>query len=108
MARTRRPRPTISLVTVHNTYNEDDDSWIPSTIRIGSWVMLQRRKQKRAEKNEYREHFKGRVQAFKVDQKSLLVTEVLIQHVYHHKELRVKDNQSVLPPNRPNCEYVCM
>lgn len=106
MATSRKPRTSISAVTIYNSYNTDDGTWIPSTITIGSWVLLQRRKRKRRNAhNEFVEPFKGQVKEFKVCESSKRVTEVLIQHVFQHADLRVKNLLSSLPRYRPNCEY---
>ena len=82
----------------------DDGMWIPSTITIGSWVFLQGRKRKRRNINEFSEPFKGRVKDFRYCESTKRVTEVLIQHVFQHADLRVKTLPCTLPQHRSNYE----
>lgn len=104
MATSRKPRTSISAVTVFNSYNTDDGTWIPSTITIGSWVLLQRRKRKKRITNEFLEPFKGQVKEFKLCKSTKRVTEVLIQHAFQHLDLRVKKFPPGFPRYRPNCK----
>ncbi|MCO5597591.1 hypothetical protein L7F22_051670 [Adiantum nelumboides] len=52
------------------SYTIDDQAWIPSRITIKSWVLLQTRKRKRRQCNDFVEAFKGQVKEFKMDGES--------------------------------------
>ena len=54
-------------------------AWIPTTIQVGNWVMLQKRKRNRYT-NEFINTFKGRVKDFKHSETGRNITEVLIEH----------------------------
>lgn len=76
------------------------------TIYNYNWelVLFQRRKRKRRNINEFSEPFKGQVKEFRYCESTKCVTEVLIQHVFQHADLRVNTLPSTLPRHRPNCE----
>lgn len=105
MATCRRPRTNIDAITVFNSYNTEDGSWIPLKISIGSWVLLQTRRRKRKSTNDFIEHFKGQVKGFKVSPGSSCVTEVHIQHSFHHVNLKLKELPLNWPRHRPNCKF---
>ena len=104
MTTSRRPHTTINSISVFNGYTTDDNAWISSRITIGSWVLLQTRRRKRRQQNDFMEAFKGQVKEFKVCAQSKRVKEVLIQHAFHHADLRLQTPPPGFPRNRPNCK----
>ena len=106
MASSRRPQTSIASIKVFNSYSLDECSWIPCNLSIGSWVMMQTKKRKRTSfANEYLDSYKGHVRDFKICPTNKRVKEVLIEHAFHHRELRVKNLPSQLPRHRPNCTF---
>ena len=99
----RRPSATIRSIVIYNSLDLDSGQWLPLTITIGSWVLLQTRKRKRGG-NEFINSYKGRVKDFKLSNTGKTAKEVLIQHAYMHSELRLRESHTRLPTNRPNCE----
>ncbi|MCO5582031.1 hypothetical protein L7F22_035922 [Adiantum nelumboides] len=86
-------------------YTTDDQAWIPSQITIESWVLLQTRRRKRRQCNDFVEAFQGQVKEFKVCAQSKQVKEVLIQHAYQHADLRLQTSPPSFPRHRPNYIY---
>ena len=106
MANSRRPQSSIESIKVFNSDNVDDGSWIPCTLSIGSWVMMQTKKRKSSNTaNEYLDLYKGHVKDFKFCPTINRMKEVLIEHAFHHRELRVRNLPSQLPLHRPNCRF---
>ena len=106
MASSRRAQTSITSIKVFNNYNLDDCSWIPFTLSIGSWVMMQTKKRKRTStENEYLDSYKGHVKDFKFCPTINRMKEVLIECAFHYKELRVKNLPTQLPLHRPNCRF---
>lgn len=101
--RTRRPSSQIEAITLSNTLDEENQ-WIPLTIVKGSWILLQNRKRKRTISNEFLYHWKARVIAFRLKDNRQTVKEVLVQHVFMHKELNLTNRPVDLPRYRPNCK----
>ena len=107
MERSRKPKAYIESATIYNTMDESNQ-WIPLTIVKGSWVLLQARRRKRRHTNEFLTSWKGRVKDFKLAENRKTVKEVLIQHVYMHKELRLEERPMNLPLHRPNCKLLVL
>ncbi|MCO5547527.1 hypothetical protein L7F22_000977 [Adiantum nelumboides] len=105
MTSSQRLRTTIDSVTIFNICTTSDQAWIPSQITIESWVLLQTRKRKRRQRNDFVEAFKGQVNEFKVCAQSKQVKEVLIQHAYQHADLTLQTSPPSFPRHRPNYIY---
>ena len=103
-SRPRKPSAQIESIIINNTLDEMDQ-WIPQTIVKGSWVLLQSRRRKRRSKNEFLNSWKGRVKDFKLAENKKSVKEVLIQHVYMHREIQVHEWPEHLPLHRSNCKF---
>ena len=93
-SRSRKPSAQVESIIINNTLDENNQ-WIPQTIVKGSWVLLQARQGKRRSKNEFLSSWKGRVKDFRLAENKKTVKEVLIQHVYMHKELCLDECQSI-------------
>ena len=104
-SRTRKPSAQIESIIINNTLDEMDQ-WIPQTIVKGSWVLLQARRQKCRSKNEFFSSWKGRVKDFRLAENKKAVKEVLIQHVFMHKEVQLIEWPEHLPLYRPNCKFL--
>ena len=98
------PSSSIQSITVYNNYCPDSNQWLPTIISMNSWILLQRKKRKVTNYNDYLHSFKGRVRGFKVSNSN--VQEVRIQHAYMHSELRFESWPDRLPRHRPNCKNV--
>ena len=107
MERSRKPTAYIESATIYNTMDESNQ-WIPLTIVKGSWVLLQARRRKRRHTNGFLTSWKGRVKDFKLVENRKTVKEVLIQHVYMHKELRLEERPMNLPLHKPNCKLLVL
>lgn len=103
LERSRRPSSQIEAIIVANTLDEQSQ-WIPLTISKGSWVLLQTRKRKKTSFNEFLDHWKARVKDFSLMGTQKTIKEVLVQHVYMHKELSLSERPEGLPLHRPNCK----
>ena len=97
---------SIQAITVSNTLDEDN-KWTPMTLTKGSWILLQTRKRKILFLSEFLDHWwKSRVKGFSLLGTQKIVREVLVQHVYMHKELSFATCPKGLPLCRLNCEYI--
>ena len=105
MTTSSRPCTTIDSISICNSYNVDDNAWIPYRITIGTWVLLQSRRRKRKQRNDFVEAFKGQVKEFKVCAQSKRVKEVLIQHAFQHADLRLKTSPPNFPRHRPKYKF---
>lgn len=103
--RPRRPSSQIDSITVTNVLDEDN-KWTPLTITKGSWILLQTRKRKAKHANEFLDQWKARVKDFSLSGTQKTIREVLVQHVYMHKELSLCTWPEGLPKRRPNCKLV--
>ena len=103
--RPRRPPALIESITIANILDEENQ-WMPLTIVKGSWILLQSTKRKRRSSNEFLASWKGRVKDFKLKENNKVVKEVLVQHVYMHKELTLTEWPQNLPIHRPNCKFL--
>ena len=101
--RPRRPPSSIEAITVSNTLDEDNN-WTKLTISKGSWILLQTRKRKILFPNVFLDHWKARVKDFWLQGTQKTIREVLVQHVYMHKELSFGTWPEGLPQRRPNCK----
>ena len=101
----QRPSSSIEAITISNTLDEDN-KWTTLTLKKGSWILLQTQKRKRASPNEFLDNWKARVKDFRLLGTQKVVREVLVQHVYMHKELSFATWPEELPLCRPNCEYI--
>lgn len=102
--RPNRPSSTIRSITYSNSYDIENKVWLPNSIEIDSWVLLQTRNQKK-EGNEFINSHKARVKEFKVADNGK-IKEVYVQHAYLHSQLRVQSSSHRLPLHRPNCKYL--
>ena len=101
----RRPVSSISSVENSSTI-KTEGTWERFSVSKGAWVLMQPRKRKRPQtKNIFLASWKGRVRDFKITKGKISVKEVLIQHVYMHKELVLRDYPKDLPQHRPNCIF---
>lgn len=103
LQRPRRPSAEMESITVSNTLDEDN-KWTPLTITKGSWILLQTRKRKPQHSNEFLDHWKARVKDFSLQGTQKTIREVLVQHVYMHKELSLPTWPEGIPMRRPNCK----
>ena len=77
----------------------------------GAWVLMQpKRSKKRSKKQQSTSAFltswKGRVKGFRVKEGRRYVKEILVQHVYMHRELQLREYPAYLPHHRPNCKHM--
>lgn len=100
-----RPLASIEIITIANALDEQHQ-WIPLTIIKGSWILLQSRKRKRRSSNEFLASWKGRVKDFRLKENKKTIKEVLVQHVYIHRELTLFEWPQELPIHRPNCKFL--
>ena len=105
MERSQKPSAYVKSITIYNTMDERNQ-WIPLTIVGGSWVLMQARRRKRRSTNKFLNSWKGRVKNFKLGENRKTVKEVLIQHVYMHRELKLEERPQNLALHRPNCELL--
>lgn len=100
----RRPSSSISCIETSNRITEAG-TWERLVISRGDWVLMQpNRRRKRKYSNIFLESWKGRVKDFQVAEGKKSIKEVLVQHVYMHRELVVEQYPPYLPKNRPNCK----
>lgn len=100
----RRPSSSISCIETSNRITEAG-TWERLVISRGDWVLMQpNRRRKRKYSNIFLESWKGRVKAFRVAEGKKIIKEVLVQHVYMHRELVVEQYPPYLQKNRPNCK----
>jgi len=87
LPRLRRPRSEIHTVIISNTVNARNH-WIQLQLARGSWVLLQPRGRKHSSsKNIFLKAWKARIKDFKIETGKKIIKEVLVQHVYMHKEI---------------------
>ena len=80
-----------------NTLDEEN-KWTPLTLTKGSWILLQTRKRKKPQfANEFLDHWKARVKDFRLLGTQKTIREVLVQHVYMHRELSLTNWPEELP-----------
>ena len=102
----RKTRGSIHLIEVFNEVDEQGHS-TACTYNLWDWVLLRpssrghfwvKKKDARNVKNQW----KGRIKAFRYLPSSSSCMEVLIQHVYMHKELALSKNQMLghMPNNK--------
>ena len=104
-ARPRRPRSSIHSLLVANKVNTQNQ-WNQLKISKGSWVLMQPRRRKLAtNKSIYTLAWKGKIKDFKIEVGKTTIMEVLVQHVYMHKELVLSRGElPSLPSHRSNCK----
>ena len=105
--RSKRPSTSVEAIITYDTNNKDE-SWIPLTIHKGMWILMQQSKRiKSSTTNPYLAGWKGIIRDFRFGDNRKTVKEVLVQHVYMHKELFFDTESSILPLYRPNCKLLC-
>ena len=106
----RRPIKQISSIEVSNIVTANA-SWKMFEVGKGAWVLMQpKRSKKRSKKQQSTSAFltswKGRVKGFRVKEGRRCVKEILVQHVYMHRELQLREYPAYLPHHKPNCKHM--
>ena len=104
--RVRRPRTTVHSIIVANTVNAQNE-WVQLQLSRGTWILMQPRRRKILRTQSiYNVSWKGRIKDFKMEVGKATIKEVLVQHVYMHKELVLSiEEKSLLPTHRPHCNH---
>ena len=99
--RVRRRHTFVHSIVVANTVNEKNQ-WIQLQLTRGAWVLMQPRRRKHSKsKSIFISAWKGKIKDFKMETGKSSIKEVLIQHVYMHKELAIsKEEQSNFPTHQ--------
>ncbi len=105
-SRSRRPSSFIDSIVTFNSYN-DQNQWNPLSISKGSWIIMQqsKRRKKSTTNNQFLSCWKGRVKDFRATSSGKVVKEILVQHVFMHKELHLQQGVYNLHLHRPNCKF---
>ena len=94
---------------VSNTINVDA-SWKRLAMGKGVWVLMQLRRKKMRQRQQstitFLASWKGRVKDFRVKEGTKYIKEILVQHVYMHRELVLQEYPASLPHCRPNCKLI--
>ena len=100
----RRPRSSISAIEIANT-STTEGHWQTLSVSKGSWVLMQPdRRRKRRSGNNFLTSWKGRVLDLRTKDGKKMKMEILVQHVYMHRELVLLDEPDNFPHYRPNCK----
>ena len=94
MASSRRPSHTITSCVFHNS--KEDGVWKPLIFHVNDWVTMLpsckgAHRVKRTKRGEVKNHWKGRILAFKVAQQGWLAK---VQHVYSPKDMLLDSAQN--------------
>lgn len=103
MASSRRPSNTITSCVFHNI--KEDEAWKPLSFSVNDWVTMLpsckgAHKVKRTKRQDIKNHWKGRIVAFKVTEHGWLVK---VQHVYLAKDMILDPEQQ--SPLHSHCKY---
>ena len=95
----RKPRGLIHSIEIFNEMDEQGH-WIACTYSLWDWVLLRPSSRghfrvKKKDNGNVSKQWKGRIKAFKYSSPLSSRMEVLIQHVYMHKELALSHWPSV-------------
>ncbi len=104
MQERRKPKSSILSVEVFSELDKHG-CWVAHTYSIWDWVLLRPscRGHYRVKKKDIQnvsKQWKGRIKAFRLLAPHSSKMEVLIQHVYMHKELALSKNQTL--GHKPN------
>lgn len=94
MASSRRPANTITSCVLHNS--KEDGVWKPLIFHVNDWVTMLpsckgAHRVKRTKRGDVKNHWKGRIIAFKVTERGWLAK---VQHVYLPKDMVLEDAQN--------------
>ena len=102
--RYKRPSASIESIATYNTFDKEN-CWIPTNVERGSWIIMQHARRKtQTTKNQFISCWKSRVKDFRLGTNKKAIKEVLVQHVYMHKELHIDPTSFDLPLYRPKCK----
>ena len=80
-------------------------------VEKGAWVLMQPKSIKKKSKNQqststFMASWKGRVKDFRVKEGRRCIKEILVQHVYMHRDLVLWKSPASLPHHTPNCKHM--
>ena len=94
-------------IIVHKAYNNyylDSKQWPLTILPMNSWMLVQKKKRRLINYNDYLHSFKGRLTKFKVSGST--DKEVKIQHAYMHSKIKFESWPNKLSCHKPNCKNV--
>lgn len=99
MAARRKQKSSIQSVEVLNS-QDDQGNWISESYSISDWVLMKpstrgRFKVNKKQVDDRSKHWKGRIKSFRRHPQKPSVIEVLVQHVYMHKEIAISHDQNI-------------
>ena len=97
----RRPSNTIASYVFHNI--QDNEVWKPLKFHVNDWVTMLpsckgAHRVKRNKQGDVKNHWKGRISAFKVTEQGWLAK---VQHIYSPKDMVLNN----APPLHSYCKY---
>lgn len=108
----RKTRGSIHSIEVFNEMDEQGH-WIACTYSLWDWVLLRPSSKghfrvKKKDTGNVKNQWKGRIKAFRYSSPPSSRMEVLIQHVYMHKELALSRNQVLGHKPNSKCLFLCL
>lgn len=106
MTTARRPSNSVHSILLP-TFDDSTNEWKSLQISKGTWVLLQPRRRKSTKSNNpFRAAWKARILDFKHANGRKIINEVLVQHVFSHKDVIAHGGDVTRVKNpRCNCEY---
>ena len=100
--RSKRPFSNIQSIALYNRSTDDTNNLLQHNIQKGSWILMQERRRKKLQaQNKFLRGWKGIVKDFRYGTNKRVIKEVLVQHVFMHKELSIDITSSKLPRHIP-------
>lgn len=101
-------KPSANLMSVE-VFREENGHWVSQTYSRWDWVLLRPSSRghyrvKKKDIGNINKQWKGRIMAFRPLAPHSSKVEMLIQHVYMHKELALSKNQAL--GHKPNSKYL--
>lgn len=108
MVERRKAKSCIFSLEVVNEQDEQGH-WVPRRYNVLDWVLMKPRSRgrfrvKKKDIHNLSKHWKGRIKGFRCHPPSSSNMQVLIQHVYMHKELALGPEQAI--GHKPNSKFL--